>query len=92
MVNLFAYRATEPEVMKAHYAPVGDENDRWLVKVANDAGVVVAAWGVNGAHHERDKAVRLLLSGKLSCLVKTKDGYPGHPLYLKKSLKPCLFV
>lgn len=92
MVNLFAYRATEPAVMKAHAAPVGDENDRWLVEVAKEAGVVVAAWGVDGKHSERDKAVIRLLAGKLSCLVKTKDGHPGHPLYLKKSLKPCSFA
>jgi hypothetical protein len=91
MVNLFAYWATEPDIMKAHAAPVGDENDRWLVEVVKDAGVVVAAWGVDGTHLDRDKALIRLLAGKLSCLGKTKDGHPRHPLYLKKSLKSLLF-
>jgi len=92
MVNLFAYRATDPEIMKAHAAPVGDENDHWLGEVVKDAGVVLAVWGVDGMHLERDKAVMRLLARKLSCLVKTEDGHPGHPLYLKKSLKPCSFA
>jgi hypothetical protein len=92
MVNLFAYRATKPSSMKAHAAPVGEENDRWLVQVAKDAGVIVAAWGVHGKHRERDKAVMRLLAGKLSCLAYTKDGHPRHPLYLKDSLQPCSFA
>jgi len=92
MVNLFAYRATEPAVMKAHAAPVGTENDRWLMELAKDAGVIVAAWGVNGTHLNRDKAVKQLLAGKLSCLKTTKDGHPSHPLYLKKCLKPFSLV
>src|SRR5690242_6108456 len=45
MTNLFAYRATDPRVMKAFPYPVGPENDKWLVRCAREAGVVVAAWG-----------------------------------------------
>lgn len=92
MANLFAYRATKPAVMKAHAAPVGVDNDRRLLELAKDAGVIVAAWGVNGRHLQRNEAVMRLLAGKLSCLVTTKDGHPGHPLRLQKSLKPCPFA
>ncbi len=88
MANLFAYRATKPEVMKAHAQPIGADNDRWLLELAKDAGVVVAAWGVDGAHLARDRDVERLLGEKLSCLKLTKHGYPGHPLYLKKLSKP----
>jgi hypothetical protein len=88
MVNLFAFRATRPDLMKANASPVGPDNDRWLVDVARDAGVVVAAWGVDGIHLHRDKEVARLLSGRLSCLSITKGGHPGHPLYLNRSLKP----
>jgi hypothetical protein len=92
MVNLFAYRATEPAAMKVHAAPVGTDNDRWLVELAKDAGVIVAAWGAHGTHLQRDQAVKQLLAGKLSCLKITKDGHPGHPLYLRKTLKPFAFA
>ena len=83
MVNLFAFRATKPQVMKKHASPVGKENDRWLAELANGAEVVVAAWGANGTHMKRDQAVMRLLAGKLLCLGKTKDGHPRHPLYVK---------
>ena len=92
MVNLFAYRATDPDAMKAHPQPVGTENDYWIRKMAREAGVVVAAWGVHGTHAHRDEIVKRLLGPKLTYLRKTKAGHPRHPLYLKKSLKPSAFV
>jgi hypothetical protein len=91
MTNLFAYRATDPEAMKAHPAPVGVENDRWLRAMAKNAALVVAAWGVNGVHLHRDQAVIALFGTELSCLGLTKGGHPAHPLYLKKSLQPIPF-
>jgi hypothetical protein len=88
MANLFAFRATQPAVMKANLQPIGIDNDRWLSELAEKAGVVVAAWGVDGLHLGRDKAVETLLGDKLCCLKLTKDKHPGHPLYLKKTLLP----
>ncbi|MBI5902597.1 MAG: DUF1643 domain-containing protein [Deltaproteobacteria bacterium] len=92
MMNLFAYRATEPAMMKAQAKPVGADNDRWLVEAAKDAGIIVAAWGAKGTHLQRDQAVRLLLAGRVSCLGKTKDGHPKHPLYVKADVKPCSYA
>lgn len=90
MTNLFAYRATDPRVMKAAPDPVGPENDKVLRAMARGAGVIVAAWGANGTHRGRDATVRELLPA-LHCLALTKDGHPGHPLYLKKTLTPVLW-
>lgn len=87
MANLFAYRATDPAVMKKAAEPVGWENDHTLTTLAAGAGVVVAAWGAHGTYKGRDKSVRLLVP-KLHFLRLTKDGHPGHPLYLPASLKP----
>lgn len=87
MTNIFAFRATDPEVMKAQAEPVGQENDDTLRRLARGAGVVVAAWGVHGKHAGRDSEVRALLPG-IHCLKLTKKGAPGHPLYLKKTLVP----
>jgi hypothetical protein len=91
MTNLFAYRATEPARMKAHPTPIGDDNDRWLKRLARHARVVIAAWGVHGSFMARDQAVRGLLTCKLSCLALTKGGHPQHPLYLKHTLVPRLW-
>ncbi len=92
MTNLFAYRATDPKVMKAHPSPVGRDNDQWLKKAAKDAAIVVAAWGVEGEHLHRDHAVIRLLGNELTCLGLTKRGQPAHPLYLTKNRKPIPFI
>ncbi|MDY6874394.1 MAG: DUF1643 domain-containing protein [Chloroflexota bacterium] len=92
--NIFAYRATDPAIMKTAADPVGPENDDYIWNTANDAGIVVCAWGNHGIWLDRSKQVRELLScsrNKLHCLKVTGAGEPGHPLYLKKSLQPILF-
>lgn len=90
MTNLFAFRATDPAVMLAAPDPVGPDNDRHLVNLSRGAGVIVAAWGTNGAFLGRDREVQALLPG-LHCLRKTKHGHPSHPLYLPGTLTPVLF-
>jgi hypothetical protein len=87
MTNLFAFRATDPAKMLAAQDPVGPDNDKVLQELAQNAGVVVAAWGTHGAHLKRDAHVRSLLT-RLHCLRLTKAGFPGHPLYLPKNLTP----
>jgi len=91
MTNLFAYRATQPADMLTQDDPVGPDNDAHLRQSASEAGVVVAAWGTHGTHGGRHKAVRAMLPG-LHYLRLTKDGHPGHPLYLPASLRPVAWV
>lgn len=85
MTNLFAFRATDPKVMKRHENPVGEDNHHHLLWNANKAGIVVAAWGVHGKHKHQDLTVLDWLGQigvRLQCLRKTKDGHPEHPLYV----------
>ena len=85
MLNIFAFRATDPKVMKMENDPTGPENDRWLKETADKCELIVACWGGHGKHNGRSDKVIALLSAhgkKLHCLAKTKEGYPGHPLYL----------
>lgn len=79
MVNLFAFRATDPRDMRAAADPVGPENDARLGGVR---GLVIAAWGTGGAFRGRGEAVRSLF-GSVYALGLTKDGYPRHPLYVR---------
>lgn len=83
MTNAFAFRSTDPKVMKAQEDPVGLENDYWLVKSAQQAEIVVAAWGNHGIFCDRTTQILKLLSN-LQCLGTTKSGQPKHPLYLKR--------
>ncbi|WP_263418699.1 DUF1643 domain-containing protein [Terriglobus albidus] len=91
MLNLFAFRATDPNVMKAEREPIGEGNT--LVELVTKFGVtgpLVAAWGKHGRHLDRGAQVKTLfsLTGRdLQCLGLNKDGSPKHPLYLAKVTK-----
>jgi hypothetical protein len=89
--NLFAYRATRPAALRAAPAPVGPANDRWLRALTREAGIVVAAWGDDGRHGGRDRAVLRLL-GAAHCLGTTKAGAPRHPLYVRADVAPRPFA
>jgi hypothetical protein len=91
MANLFAFRATDPADMLAAADPVGVENDDWLERLAESAGLVVAAWGVHGTYMGRDARVKERIPD-MHYLRLTKDGHPGHPLYLPKTLTPQPFA
>ena len=89
MLNLFAFRATHPEVMMAAIDPVGPENDEVIAANAHDVKAVIAAWGNLGAYHGRSLvAAKLVPPMKLKCLKLTEQGQPWHPLYVKKTTVP----
>lgn len=94
VVNLFAYRATDPAVilkMDAGTDPVGYENQEIVEEVARDADLIVCAWGAHGSH--LGQADTLLgwtehVAAKRRALGLTQDGQPRHPLYLKADSLP----
>jgi hypothetical protein len=90
MMNIFAFRSTDPKKLKFVVDPVGEKNDYWLKKIAKDAGIVVAAWGNHGSFLERAKEVSTLIP-KIHCLKLNKNGQPAHPLYLASNLMPKCF-
>jgi len=85
--NLFAYVSQNPNEMMRFSEPVGLENNQWLLKLAEEAELVVAAWGDDGAFRNRGSEVRRLIPD-LHCLKLNKSGEPSHPLYLLSDLKP----
>lgn len=98
MLNLFAFRATNPEVMKAQADPIGDENYRRIQEYHEVAGITVAAWGIHGAFMDQGLAVSRLerigphgkaktLGEDFWCLGRTKEGHPRHPLYVPGNTK-----
>ncbi|MEL6204583.1 MAG: DUF1643 domain-containing protein [Pseudomonadota bacterium] len=89
--NIFAFRATDPRVMRAEADPVGPENDAAIVNGADWADKVLCAWGTHGAHLDRGPAVERLLraTGRPLChLGLTKEGHPRHPLYIGYATSP----
>ncbi len=91
MGNLFAFKETDRHAMLRQELPVGDENDQWLQKLAADAGMVVAAWGNDGANMGRSSQVSALIPN-LHCLKVNATGEPSHPLYQKKILEPIPYL
>jgi hypothetical protein len=91
VTNIFAFRNTNPNQMKAARDPVGPENDAAIVRAARQSAIVVCAWGNHGAYRDRSKQVLEILSeGKipLYSLRVNANGEPAHPLYLPGKLKP----
>ncbi len=91
MTNIFAYRATDPQVMKAQADPIGADNDAHLIRLASECRLVIAAWGTHGDHIGRGAQVRSMLPG-LHALRITKGGHPAHPLYLPAALQPIVWA
>lgn len=92
--NIFAYRATDPRVMRAAPDPVGPLNDAAIMAGADWAGTVVCAWGTHGAHLGRGAAVERLLRGtgaRLFHLGLSQAGHPKHPLYIGYDVAPQLW-
>lgn len=95
VTNIFAFRATDPQVMRSTVDPVGSRNDQAIVHFANQAQSVICAWGEHGSFMDRGNHVkRLLLQNnvKAAFLKMNKSGQPAHPLYLRKSLEPVPWI
>ena len=90
MMNAYAFRATDPKVMKAAVDPVGPGNDKAFRFRRSQVGLVVAAWG-NHCTDERALEVCETVGKAIHCLGRTKSGKPRHPLYVKASTVPALF-
>ena len=91
VTNLFGWRATDPDEMKAARDPVGRGNDRAILQAAKQSKIVVCAWGNHGAHLERAGRVVQFLKRddvELNYLKINASGHPAHPLYLPGTLKP----
>lgn len=91
VLNIFAYRATDPRDMKRADDPVGPDNDAALLDGLAWGDRVVCAWGTHGAHQGRGAAVEALLrrtGRELLHLGLSKAGHPKHPLYIGYAVQP----
>lgn len=86
VVNLFAFRATDPTDLWRAADPVGPDADRHIAEAAAVSGTVCLAYGAQPKAEARVQQVLPLLRRQhrweLQCLRITRSGYPQHPLYL----------
>lgn len=88
-VNPFALVTSDPKVMRSTSHPIEPLTergrcDRAILEACLGARFFVAAWGVHGAHRDRDREVMRLVRDldpkvPIVCFGITKDGYPRHP-------------
>ncbi len=98
-VNLYAYRASKPKVMRAArdrgVDVIGPLNDQYIREAAERADLVVCAWGAHPLALPRYKAACKIVTdtGKaLHCISTTDAGQPNHPLMLRANLTPKAWV
>jgi hypothetical protein len=91
VVNLYAYRATDPRDLFTAADPVGPDNDAHVLRATAESTRTVAAWGAH-ARPDRIASVLTLLGIRgLTALALTASGQPRHPLYLRADLTPRLW-
>jgi len=87
VVNLYAFRASEPEALRRHADPVGPDNDRHIAEALARAAQTIVAWGAfEWARERADHVLSLIPSAR--CLGLTRAGFPRHPLYVKSDARP----
>lgn len=100
VVNLFAWRAKDPDELRSAADPVGPDNDDVILRYAKRCSPVVAAWGAVVATANRPvlrersiRVLQLLAAAGVDVyhLGITKDGHPRHPLYLPSAAAPAVW-
>jgi len=91
VTNIFAFRATDPKVMRAAADPVGQDNDAAILQSLDWADQIICAWGNHGLHLDRGAKVQILLQATgrpLLHLGLTGQNQPKHPLYISYDQQP----
>ncbi len=91
VVNIFAFRATDPADMRRAGDPIGPANDAAILQAAAWADRIICAWGTHGAHMGRGAQVAQMLLAQghlLHHLGLAKGGAPKHPLYIGYNVQP----
>jgi hypothetical protein len=88
VVNLFAWRSTDPEALKRCGDPIGALNNDAIREAVATSVRVICAWGTHGKLMGRGQRVRGWFPPNTTEHIGplSKDGHPKHPLYLPYEL------
>ncbi len=98
VLNLFAWVAPEPLLMRRASEPVGRENERWILRGLTELpprAVLWLGWGNGGAWQSRDRWLLRQLEERRCpafALGRTAKGQPRHPLYCSAAMTLQPFV
>ena len=94
VVNLFAYRSTNPDVLAAmsRTQAIGSENDQHILAACSGSRIIICAWGNHGYLFGRAaevlQLIRLHGAHPMALKINSKSGQPAHPLYLRADARP----
>lgn len=95
VLNLFAFRSTDPAGLIYTDDPIGPGNDAAIREALDSTltDIVVCAWGANAPRERADAVLEIVREMDMEphALRLTKSGEPAHPLYLPGSLLPWPF-
>ena len=86
--NLYAFRSTDPKGLNSVEDPIGPENITNIQVLIGLVDKVVYAWG---NERKEPEWLKKIVTNPY-CIDISKKGIPKHPLYLKKCLKPQLYI
>lgn len=96
--NLWAFRATNPRVLRQRHFPIGDKTDEVMLNrlgelgVTAGAGIVLCAWGAYARRQvwRPREVLRNLdrIGARAKALRLLPDGTPEHPLMLPYRCSP----
>ncbi|WP_165997582.1 DUF1643 domain-containing protein [Bacillus sp. Cs-700] len=95
IVNLFALISTDPNLLRSHSSPVGENNNDYILGAVEQSDLLVFAWGEKHCNIQKrnSETIELLRDFKPKCIKKTVSGnHPRHPLYLRKGLEPIAYL
>ncbi len=92
MVNLYAWRSTDPKALWLADDPVGPDNDHNLSLAFGGSDLIVAAWGANARADRLAQFFDTFGGWQFHALGLTKDGAPRHPLYLRADSSPAIYT
>lgn len=92
VVNLYAFRSTDPKGLEATDDPIGPQNREHIQTLIqnkdNKVVRVVYAWG-NG---KKEPGWLREIVTEPYCIAISKKGIPKHPLYLKGDSQPIIYL
>ena len=102
VVNLFAYRATDPAALwRASAGGIdtigGPTTDLVIEGAVRSSATTIYGWGAHGRlcqyrAHDVDSAIRVCHGVEPLCLGLTKGGHPRHPLYVASNTAPVAYA
>lgn len=92
VINLFAFRSTNPARLRTADDPIGPDNVGHIKDVFAASSVVICGWGKHGGLRNMSefmvKFMKTFYPGKAYFLRLNLDGSPAHPLYIPYDVRP----